>query len=414
MRRKWFGGLAIAAVLVTASATAVSAANQVKRTTFVGTPIVLHVSAPVTGPAFQFPGMYAGPKAAARAINAAGGIDGRQLVIKTCDTAFDPNQEIACGRDAISSHAIAEVGAFVIPSSGTFEKMLAKAGIPSVGEQAVVPPSFQGLNVFPSDDPQHEQALCTSPQAAKLSGSNRVAAIVPQSPNGEADGKTYADAAKREGANYLGTISAPLSTTDYTPYVQQLANLGNPTTVIIAGLPAAQGASFMLASHSLGKTWLECTGGGIFTGGELLDLGPAAGNLLECTTDMPLTAKTPRMAEFIRDMKAEYAAGDKAADLNIKTYNEVSLRGWRAVQIAAAALKAINGPLTGSALRLKLHTMKFKDLGALFTPVDYTKPIGFDTFPKIYNDWAQFARWDPKVKNWVLVGKAVQTVPLSH
>src|SRR5439155_14533468 len=135
-----------------------------------------------------------------------------------------------------------------------------------------------------------------------------------------------------QGSQYLGTVQASLTTTDYTPYVQQVANLGNPTTVIIAGLPAAQGAQFMLASHSLGKGWLLCTGGGIFKGGELLALGAAAGNLLETTTDLPLTAKNPRTAQFIHDMKAEYAAGDTAASLDVKVYNEVSLRGWRAVE----------------------------------------------------------------------------------
>jgi branched-chain amino acid transport system substrate-binding protein len=71
-------------------------------------------------------------EAAAEAINADGGIDGRPIEIVECDTAGDPNQAAECGRKMVDEGVVALVGAFSAFSQG-FLPVTEEAGIPSIG-----------------------------------------------------------------------------------------------------------------------------------------------------------------------------------------------------------------------------------------------------------------------------------------
>jgi ABC-type sugar transport system substrate-binding protein len=55
--------------------------------------------------------MTAGAQAAAKQINAAGGIGGRNIVITPCNSMFQPTTATKCAHDAISSKAVAMCGA---------------------------------------------------------------------------------------------------------------------------------------------------------------------------------------------------------------------------------------------------------------------------------------------------------------
>src|SRR5580704_13309918 len=61
-----------------------------------GSPIVLYGVTTYNNPALSIPEVNDGAQAAAKAINAAGGIKGHPLQVTICDDNFNPNQAQAC------------------------------------------------------------------------------------------------------------------------------------------------------------------------------------------------------------------------------------------------------------------------------------------------------------------------------
>src|SRR5260221_9084013 len=66
-----------------------------------GTPIRLGITASVGNPVADYPRLFAGARAAARSINAHGGIGGRPIQILTCNNHGDGIQEVACARKLV-------------------------------------------------------------------------------------------------------------------------------------------------------------------------------------------------------------------------------------------------------------------------------------------------------------------------
>ena len=83
-----------------------SAATAAKPT---GAPLKLMVVYEGVGP-ISSPEVPEGAIAAAKAINARGGIKGRPVQIIACDTKNDPTTATGCGRRAVSDGVVAMVG----------------------------------------------------------------------------------------------------------------------------------------------------------------------------------------------------------------------------------------------------------------------------------------------------------------
>src|ERR1700733_5671052 len=91
-------------------------------------------AAALGGLSFPYPAVTA--KAAAAALNKAGGIDGHQVVIDVCDNQGNPNQSAACGREAKSNGDIAVVGSWDIEGAAEILPVLQAEGIPYIGALA--------------------------------------------------------------------------------------------------------------------------------------------------------------------------------------------------------------------------------------------------------------------------------------
>src|SRR5204863_2229965 len=101
-----------------------------------GTPIKLMQIATLTGPSNNVPEDAAAGKAAVKAVNAAGGVNGHPLELSVCDDKFDPNGAAECARQAVSQ----KVAAVVSLNSGFGDKVITildAAGIPSVGDNLI-------------------------------------------------------------------------------------------------------------------------------------------------------------------------------------------------------------------------------------------------------------------------------------
>ena len=104
----------------------------------------------LTGPSDNVPQDADAGKATAKAINAAGGINGHPIQLEVCDDKFDPNAAAACARQAVSDQVVAVV-ALNSAFGGNVIPILAAANIPSVGDNLISAAEFTSKDVFPID-----------------------------------------------------------------------------------------------------------------------------------------------------------------------------------------------------------------------------------------------------------------------
>ena len=97
-----------------------------------GEPIKLMTIGPVEAPGFSIPSIPVGAQTAIDEINAAGGINGHQVELITCNDQNDPNVAAQCGKQAVDEGVVALVGGLSLFDLNILPA-LQQAGIPWVG-----------------------------------------------------------------------------------------------------------------------------------------------------------------------------------------------------------------------------------------------------------------------------------------
>ena len=126
------------------SASSSSAAAAAEPT---GAPLKLMVVYEGTGPS-SVPEVREGAIAAAKAINAEGGIKGRPVEVVQCDTKADPNVAAGCGRSAVAEGVVAMVGNITI-FGNQFMPLMAQHNIASIGLEPATGTDFTSSASFP-------------------------------------------------------------------------------------------------------------------------------------------------------------------------------------------------------------------------------------------------------------------------
>jgi ABC-type branched-subunit amino acid transport system substrate-binding protein len=112
-----------------------------------GAPVKLMVVYESTGPS-AVPEVPEGVIAAAKAINAGGGIKGRPVQVIRCDTKADPNVATECGRKAVAEGVVAMVGNLTIYGN-RFMPLMAQHKIASIGLEPATAADFTSPASFP-------------------------------------------------------------------------------------------------------------------------------------------------------------------------------------------------------------------------------------------------------------------------
>ncbi len=100
-----------------------------------GSPVKLLSIVPLTTPTTNFPEQAGAVKAAVRALNKRGGINGHLVQVDVCDSKNDQAAGEACGRKAVNGKYLAVVSAF--STAGGINAILEKGGIPSIGSSGI-------------------------------------------------------------------------------------------------------------------------------------------------------------------------------------------------------------------------------------------------------------------------------------
>jgi branched-chain amino acid transport system substrate-binding protein len=179
--------------------------------------------------------MQAGAEAAAKALNAKGGIGGHRVIIDACNTQFTPAGSTACAHQALSNHAVASFGCDLSWGVGGIP-LFEAAKVPSVNCPNTSvdynnPWSF-GLNA--SAVGQQRAAaryVCSQPQFKKA------VIVLPDIPSLRSGSGALADLILKGCGKSGGSVFYTLGSVDVTPTVQQVASM-KPDFVLFSGIGA--------------------------------------------------------------------------------------------------------------------------------------------------------------------------------
>ncbi len=329
-----------------------------------GTPLKLMVVYESTGPS-AVPEVSEGAIAAAKAVNAGGGIKGRPVEVIRCDTKADPNVATECGRKAVAEGVVAMVGNLTIYGN-RFMPLMARHKIASIGLEPATAADFTSPASFPVGGGAPVQFAGLSAALAEAGAKNIVlarqdipaaAAVAPfvnaglkrfhltmrdaPVPPGAPDMSPYAAAALQRGTDGIVVTQANQDAVNFVQAVRQT----NPDVKIALNAP-----SNAEVNKALGNT--------------------AEGIIENGATSIAL--KNTTVKQFEADMKA-------AGYTNVSGYRLPAYAGVRIVENLAKDLPRITGPAVFNALRQATNLET-----GLTPPLQFTKG-GVAGLPRVFN-----------------------------
>src|ERR1700683_298966 len=264
-----------------------------------GAPIPVVIIGAISSPAFSVPEQVGGADAAAKAINASGGINGRPIEVQSCNDMGTPNLSTSCAEKAVSSGDVAVVGTLSIGGTQILP-VLQSGGVADIGPDPVSPIEFTSPNSFPVQC----GTLCQDEGEVQILESHGVKTVsIPYEGDaaGEAALPLYANAAKKLGVKVVSEVSIPPTATDLSTYVSEI-NAGKPEGIIL-DVEASQTALFLSGFSSVGSTAKIAASAPLVPQSVLDSLNGAANGAYLGDTMPPTYSNIKTDVDFRQDMK---------------------------------------------------------------------------------------------------------------
>jgi len=343
------------AAATTAAATTVAPAS--------GEPINLMVIATVGKPGGDYPEDFSAAKAAAAAVNKAGGVNGRPINVLTCNDQLDPNIATECARTAVSSKAVAIVGnlsTFV----DAWMPIVAAANIPSVGNLGVSASEATGANSFPIAGGTGIVSAANIQYLIKQ-GKTKIVVSYPDIPVLANVLKGIDAQVTKLGGTVVSKIPIPISAVDMAPYAAQMKNSGANGGLIIAATGSL--AQQLTALYQAGVTssqiqFAESTLS--ISPAQVTKLGPAVEGVALTGSFIPTNfTDNPGVVQFNKEL-------DDAGVTDAR--GDIAVQAWASVHIIANVLKNAK-TVDGAGLIAAMEAAGPIDFAPV-APFDWSKP----------------------------------------
>ncbi|WP_261558201.1 ABC transporter substrate-binding protein [Frankia tisae] len=364
-----------------------------------GSPVKLMSIVPLTTPATNFPEQAGAAKAAARALNKRGGINGHLVQVDVCDSKNDQAAGEACARKAVNGKYLAVVSAF--STAGGINAILEKGGVPSIGSSGVAGDGSDltsKISFVYQPASTYSEAAC--PQLLKDSAKISKLGVVNYDISAASRLGVLAGLGGKAAGVGTQEIKVAPTTSDYAPIVARVTDAG--AQGVTTGLAEPSAISLIQAG---GNKLSYCNAAGTISDANLVKLGPAAKNFYAVGA-FPLfnqSAKYPELTRLQSELDADFAAGDKDAAKNLRHVTS-TIGGWLAVQIVEQVGKKVTGDLTAKSLLAQLNQTKGLNV-QLVPPLDFTKPNAVPGLTRLFNNTLLGQRWDPAKKTFYATGK---------
>jgi ABC-type branched-subunit amino acid transport system substrate-binding protein len=320
----------------------------------------------------EFP---AGAQAAAAAVNAAGGIDGRPIDVIVCSDELSADTARQCAQDAVDKGVVAVVG-LQTTNEVTILPILEAAGIPAIGVSPFTEVGLTSPVSFPDTSGFVGQTLGMGLQLAEA-GATTVSAVVPGGLGGIATevGDAVGLGATSAGAEYAGLVQIPAKSADLSPTIAAATEKG----ASVAGFAGDQ-AAFINAMRSLSPDSMISTFPFNLTDSVIESAGAAAEGVMGVDGIVPPSADTPGTNQY-REELADF-------DESLPT-STTGLHEWLAMWTFSRVVADLDTIDAASALEA-MGQVTDLDMGGI-TPA-YTTVSESEAYPRMFNSSVVFQK----------------------
>lgn len=286
--------------------------------------IRLGTSLPITGPAaLAGEGLVSGINIAIQEVNAAGGIDGRQVELVALDDAFDPPRLVANARRLIEEEQVyamaSPAGSQALPGIWDFVE---QAGTIVWGPVSPQDPQLQEVYILGPGRGQ-QMHICTDYAAEQ--GLTRIGLIGQDNELGEEGNRgVEAAVAANEGLEYVGFERVEVLSQEVSSAVLNLRDAG--AEAIMLSTDNTQASLVMQQADQLGYDVFLCAdNGGGGTGGQntVGPAGAAATGFLGALQQQLPTSEDNEAVQAWRTLAEQYTGqgeGQKLSNFSLQTY----------------------------------------------------------------------------------------------
>lgn len=351
------------------SSNGVNGAKQNTNVTFTGDPITVMTFAPSNTSTLNMPAAITIAQHAAITINNAGGINGHELKVLTCNEGADSNKALACARQAVDAKVTAVIGGFTAYGDAVMP-ILAKAGIPWLA-----PPGVSSAEASSKDSYMVSSGVYGLGELGALAAEDKcqkIASVVFDIPTSAAIGGLINAGVTKHGGKPVTEIKVPPTTTDFGSLAAQVGNYD----CAIMGIGSQQVAALSLAEASLGKhtTYYVVQGGltdaAIKIAGKSLD-GAKSLSAFAMPTD---PAFKPAI-DAVGDLNGEESGG-----WSLAWYTNT----WVGYQVLAEVL-AKSTDFSAAGLTAALNTTQSVDTKGLTQPFGFTQEFPIPGMNRVFN-----------------------------
>lgn len=340
----------------------------------------------LSGPAGAFGKSFSeGQQAVFKAVNDAGGVNGREIELTVLDDALDVSRAVQNVRTLVAQKNVAIVG---VSGAGSIEAMvpiLDKARVPLLFPSKstasfvnkVVPYAFAGIPTYP------DQAHAIVGAAFKKNGPGSVYLVQTASDQSKANLARVEKAVASGGGTLAGQVIVPFGA-DVSPFAIRVGEK-RPDYVLFTSGPAE---STKITQHlaKAGKLPRKAILGLTTLPGETFAQGtpPSAHKLLY--TMAATNPPTDPSAKECNDALAEYYPETKP--------DYVTVFGCMDAQLVVAGLKAAGDDVTGSGIIKGLESLKENQASPLVPPVSFSPDshVGLTSLPVVTLKNGEFVR----------------------
>jgi branched-chain amino acid transport system substrate-binding protein len=273
-----------------------------------------------------------GAQLAAKQINAAGGLLGKQIELIAPDGKTDQQETAIAAQRVLSEGVVAGFGqsdtTFVMAGAPLFQEN----GIPFLTSGATHPelPQWVGDHMFMTAFGDDDQSFAIADYAWDKLGSRRVAVWTDNSMDfTKALSKFFVQRFKEKGGEIVGEDIFMMGDTDFSAQIARLAAIDpKPDAVFISAIPSEAGLSVKQIREQ-GIDITIVSGDGFDTQLVSTVPGPELANDVYFSTHTYLGDDRPEVAKFIEDYKAEYG---------IEPENSFAPLGYDALNLLADAI----------------------------------------------------------------------------
>ncbi|MCL5039906.1 MAG: ABC transporter substrate-binding protein [Firmicutes bacterium] len=285
--------------------------------------------APITGPAAaDGESAKRAAELAVKEINAAGGIDGRELKLLVNDDRLDSKEAVNIANKLIGEKVVAVISGSYSGTTRAVAPVLQQAKIPMITAYAVHPDITKaGKYMFRQSFLGTVQGRAGAEVAVKLLGAKKISILAIDNDFGKTLGSAFKERAEALGATIVSNDIFPAGEKEFNPILTKIKGLEPDLIYMVAY--ASEGAQIVMQAKSLGIKAQILGTEGIDSTKQFLGVAKEAAEGVIITTNLNRDDERPVAKNFFANFKKAYGVDP----------DMVAASTYDAVYVLANALK---------------------------------------------------------------------------